>query len=1277
MLYQWNINFSYTGSGYGTADYNGVTIGEANKLTPEQYQLEYLVGKANISGSTLRLVPTTESTGNYDDFRNTELLANDYYRLGTGTTVYQVSSVSSDVKKHILNHTGSETGIQDIYKVLYINATDKNLPGANPYYPRVYNVEQYAQGSNTGLTSLLRNAPWTYTVKAKNYFVSTASSGFSSPGSYGASEPSHIRFISLPTVWITNAIITFTFDESDTSAKTTYANNPEIFNTPDAIDYKSFGVEPFINNVSMVNRYIYTTAQSATRRQLQYNWGRTAGGAELDGMAEGTTSTIKVKFRPENVLDTASGDIVEATFKLLRPAPTSMDSIPLFEWQTDGTNNIKLTLRRSNGGLAPNGNLANNSSGSTICPVTNLSVTGGDSLSNKIRATTDELQWEVKASTALSNGITASFSDYAGTGFTNQDYVIANIGTMTQDTEYEIFFRLKNRYVSTWKESTSPKIKLTKPNAPTNFTAVVDIVDDNAGTDNTITFNWTRPSEPGLHFQHDGAADNAALTADPNTPYIEKYEIYILWSVGGGNYSKVIEVSGGSSSQRAPQTWTITGSQVALGSGGTFYVEPDIDYTFKISAFNVRLSTVRGDWTNMITPTYVSRTRATANIGVPYTIADVDRTIDSGYKPSFNLGGDYTYGNQVTLTNGSAVSGTVKNWNTINNESSTLSSVLLNRYRNKAGSNDSIMKFYIMHNGGNDYTSVVTPSAGSGVVATTSNSWVSVSFGTAATDLFSSGHNNEGQWYKTTNFKYIINIDDIKDSEIGSPTLLKFNAQHLNSSGNAFTSVESTICSNQHFDKVNSASSISGIPTVSYTPYKVTGIPTLYPGKTQTITPSYVIDQKSEYYVNSDYVARVNLVHDGSSFNNLMNYMNNIWKRRANGSHFTNSGTLWTSVNTYNQIGGKIAPTSTSGIFSSKTVRLRILHKNIYGDGTNFDINISGTSYHYFIYDKETYQQMDLTASRALSFIHLTFSYAGTAAHTQPGQMGTGNSGGYLALTILNPPNGAKFDPSTETSNDHVTPTTLTSSSTWSYGIFDGQTDVTSSNCNGMVFYRGKFMSPSYLKSGGTYAHGTSTANHHSSLATLFASYSTTSASDWGTDYKWAFYKYRVQNGPQQGVQPFSSRFYLATGNNTNNTNIEFSDLKDGGGVKICIKTMWNSGSTIKLSGWNQFVTGTTSTNPGQLNATQLSNSTNVPGTTNNLGWTGNVSGKNIYDSTEMGANYPANDSWRASNRKVAFKHAASDMSQSTGTMYHIIAIGIKNNVNKYVGDVFINNTYT
>ena len=60
-----------------------------------------------------------------------------------------------------------------------------------------------------------------------------------------------------------------------------------------------------------------------------------------------------------------------------------------------------------------------------------------------------------------------------------------------------------------------------------------------------------------------------------------------------------------------------------------------------------------------------------------------------------------------------------------------------------------------------------------------------------------------------------------------------------------------------------------------------------------------------------------------------------------------------------------------------------------------------------------------------------------------------------------------------------------------------------------------------------------------------------------------------------------------------------------------------------------------------------------------------------------MGSSYPDQNPWRATNRKVAFWHAASDMDQSTGTMFHIIAIGIRNNANKYVGDIFIDNTYS
>lgn len=1267
VLYQWDINFDNTGSGYGTADYNGVTVGAANKLTPEQYQLEFLVGKANISGTTLRLVPTTEYTGNHAMFTNTELLAGDKYMLEGSTTIYTVDSVSGDDKKQILNHSGSETGIKEIYKVLYINASDKNLPGANPYYTRVYNVDTYASGNTQeGLTSLLRNASLTYTVKAKNYFVSTASSGFSSPGPYGVTSPSNVRFISSPTIEIKNDEIRLTFDEPDKSAKTIYGTNPEIFNTSDAIDYKSYDIQPYINNVSQGWKWVYTTATSATRRVVTYDHTRISNSSALDQMAEGTTSTLKYTIACQNILKIGGGDAVESTFKILKPAPTNMDAIPLFEWQTDGTNNIKLTLRRSDGGLAPN--TSDGSSGSTICPVTAFNSTGGDTAT--MRATTDELYWEVKASTSFSGGITTSYTDIASQGWSNTDYVIANIGTMTHNTLYTIHFRLKNRYIADWKVSTSPKIQLTTPNAPTNFTAVVDIVDDNAGNDNKITFNWTRPSEPGLHYNHDGDGDQAALVADPDTPYIQKYQILIYW----GSSSAVIEVTGGSASARAPQTWTVTGSQ------GSFNVEPDTSYTFKIRAHNVRLPSLGGAWSGTINPTYVTsgRTRVTANIGVPYTIADVDRTVDDGYKPTFTLGGDYTYGAQVTLKDGTAVSGTVKNWNTVNAVSSNLSSVLLNRYFNKAGTNQAILKFWIAHNGGDNYTPDVTPSAGSGSVATTDNSWGYVEFGTAAADLFSSGHNNQGQWYKTTQFKYYLYPNNIKGTMSGSAKSMYFKMRYYNSTGGVGSTITSTICNNQHFDSVNTVSTI-GTTSVSYnTVYKITGIPSLRPGASSTsITVSYVVDQKSSYYVNSDYIARVDI---GTSPSNT--YLTGFTNKKTR-TLFSNNGTSWTSLGPHNTIGhGNIA----TGKAQSAHVHVFVKHKNIYGDGTTYQ------STEKFIYDAAGYTDLATFNTNGLSYIHILFPNQ-SASH----QADSASFNGYRALTALNP-TSAKFNPQNELSNPHITITggAYTTSSDWNYGVFTGATDVTASTCNGLAYYYGKFQSPTYLKSTGTYALGNN-ANTTAArgLSTFYTNYSTTVGStdtfnntnNYRDNYRWAFFKFKYKNGTHSGTTPVKSQIYLANGNNDSNTNINFSDLcgtdnSSGGAspaVKICTKSLFNDNGTFKCSGWNQLVNNptTTTTSPGDLSAAQLKGSAIMPagggGSASNLPWTTSTGKRKTCRYT--GGSVPSNSTWKANNRPLPFNHGPA-LLQTGDSLWHIIAVGIRNDASKYIGNIYIDDIY-
>jgi hypothetical protein len=1280
MLYQWNINFSYTGSGYGTSDYNGVTIGEANKLTPEQYQLEFLVGKANISGTTLRLVPTTESTGNYDDFRNSELLANDYYRLGTGTTVYQVSSVSSDVKKHILNHTGSETGIQDVYKVLYINATDKNLPGANPYYPRVYNAEHYTNPT-AGLTSLLRNASWTYTVKAKNYFVSTASSGFSSPGPYSITSPDNVRFISSPTIEIKNDEIKLKFDEPDESAKTTYANNPEIFNTPDAIDYKSYAVEPFINNVSQGNRHVYINNQSATRRVVTYGHTRASNSAALDQMAEGTTSTIKYKFRPENYLHTTTGDIVESTFKILRPAPTSMDSIPLFEWQIN-SNYIKLTLRRSNGGLAPN--TSDGSSGSAICPVTNAIVYGGDSLTNKIRATTDELYWEVKASTSFSGGITTSWTDFANQGWSNQDYVIDHIGAPTLNTEHEIYFRLKNRYISTWKESTSPKIMLKVPNAPTNLTAQLDIVDDNAGFDNRLTFSWTRPSEPGLHYQHNGAADNAALVAHASHPHIHKYEISFL----DGNASNTeyrFWVPGGTSSVQAPTSFTLTGSVATSNQSGTFDLMPDRNYhSFKIRAYHVWAQSSAGAYSTAVNASYVTsgRTRAAGNTnyGVPYTIADVDRTIDAGYKPTFTLGGDYLFGSQAALKNGTAVT-TVKNWNTINNSSSTETNILLNRYHNKPGSTDGICKIKISHNSGDHYSSDITPSSATGYHNISGTVAGSVVFGSAVTDLFPSGYNNTGQWYKTTSFKYELSVGGTYVNNSGSAKTIYFAMQYLDENGGVSSTSNSTFCNNQHFDYVNAVSTI-GTTSVNYnTIYKITGIPSLRPSASSTsIAVQYIIDQKSTYYVNSHFIAQLDLGTGSTTAS--VTYLISGYGRNKTRTNFTNSSSSWTSNVANNTLGHAHIAT---GKAQSKDVYVFVRHKNLFGEGTTWKSPLK------FIYDAAGYGWLETFTARGLNYIHITFPN-----QAAPHQNDSASFNGYRALTALNPPS-AKFNPQNELDNDHISITggAYTTSSDWNYGIFDGTDDVTATTCNGLAYYYGQFQSPTYLKSSGTYALGTSGGSYYGGVNTFYTNYSTTvgtidtfaNANNYRDNYRWAFFKFKYKNGTYEGTTPVKSQIYLATTNDDSNTNINFSDLcgtdnASGGAspaVKICVKSLFNDAGTLKCSGWNQLVNNSTGDNatPGNYSPAQLKGSAIMPagggGSSSNLPWTTSTGKRKTV--RYSGGSVPNNSTWKSNYRPLPFDHGPA-LVATGASLWHIIAVGIRNDVSKYIGNIYIDDIY-
>merc|ERR1711991_11476 len=153
-------------------------------------------------------------------------------------------------------------------------------------------------------------------------------------------------------------------------------------------------------------------------------------------------------------------------------------------------NKVSLKLSRSNSNL---------NSPTTILPLT---VSNSYTKSNSV----DQLEWQVRSSTALTGGITADFSDLSSSGYTNSDYQISDIGTLVKDTVYTISYKCRNKYHTGYYPSSDPnattnqcQIKMMAPNVPSDVEAAITISDNHPTTNvNKIVISWTKPSQPGL-----------------------------------------------------------------------------------------------------------------------------------------------------------------------------------------------------------------------------------------------------------------------------------------------------------------------------------------------------------------------------------------------------------------------------------------------------------------------------------------------------------------------------------------------------------------------------------------------------------------------------------------------------------------------------------------------------------------------------------------------------------------------------------------------------------
>ena len=154
-----------------------------------------------------------------------------------------------------------------------------------------------------------------------------------------------------------------------------------------------------------------------------------------------------------------------------------------------------------------------------------------------------------------------------------------------------------------------------------------------------------------------------------------------------------------------------------------------------------------------------------------------------------------------------------------------------------------------------------------------------------------------------------------------------------------------------------------------------------------------------------------------------------------------------------------------------------------------------------------------------------------------------------------------------------------------------------------------------------------------------------------------------------------------------NNTNINFSDLcgtdSNSGGaspaVKICTKSLFNDNGTLKCSGWNQLVNNptTTTTSPGDLSAAQLKSSAIMPpgggGNASNLPWTTSTGKRKTC--RYQGGSVPSDSTWKSNNRPLPFNHGPA-LVQTNDSLWHIIAVGIRNDASRYIGTIYIDDIY-
>jgi len=629
-------------------------------------------GKTDYDGTGTRLVKyTTNSSASrttndikpYNDVPDKDYIAYQWKITANDSTVDPTTGLSIDRYEIIetinMGTTASNSTKATTTPTTIIYSPDFRRGPAN------WHINEY-----TPFKSALPS--FKFKVKAYNFFNSTSSNYSTTITGLAPSVPSAPQYsndvavagidgneLSKPTFTLTDTGITILVDEPAFTGQT--STNTDQYQDQ-AISISEFALQNVIldssseahtGEITLINDNANTFRSGSSIQGIQsqvatfFHPNGYTGGTGLKDLDPGK---VEYTFHAKNVLNNTFSGTSSCTLTIAKPNPTNFKYCPKFEW-IKNTNKVKLAFFRKATISSTSTEILKDGGSSTIA-LHSAVVPSGCDVTNEIK----KLQWNVKCSGAPATGpkIIQDYGDVGTpTGYnTNGDnettvaYDISDTGIegWSKGTPHQIRYRVKNQYNAGWFEDPQAsrycEIKLKEPNTIGGIESVVTYALAD-GSNNILQIDWTKPTEYGLHYKHQGGT----LTAQTQ-PNIKTYKVYFndaaLWYVYTRTASSQDDATEDltiTSGTTVVEKWSNSTRDAGYVASHTIRIAPEKTYTIeKITAINWLYDYESAAQASTTTTTYDNGDRISPPINGSTTVTNSNAPIPTPFDDYSNPG---------------------------------------------------------------------------------------------------------------------------------------------------------------------------------------------------------------------------------------------------------------------------------------------------------------------------------------------------------------------------------------------------------------------------------------------------------------------------------------------------------------------------------------------------------------------------------------------------------------------------------------------------------------